>query len=311
MESRATDRVHQERVRQIARVLWVVLVLNLAVAATKLVFGLRSGALSLFADGIHALLDASSNVIGLVGIFVAARPPDAGHPYGHRRFETIAALLIGVFIAGGMLEIGLGLFSAVQGRRAAPDITWLTAALVAVTIVANIFISRYESRRGRDLRSAVLTADAGHTMSDALGAISVLLSFAFIAVGFAWADMIAAVIVMVLIARTAYGVLRTNLGVLTDRAQLDPHEVRRIALGVEGVRGAHKIRSRGPADYVQVDLHIHVDPRMHVERAHRLTHAVADAIRDAFPDVADVIIHTEPADGREYDLQSIAPPEKP
>jgi cation diffusion facilitator family transporter len=284
-----------------------VLGLNLAVGAGKLVLGATTGALSLLADGVHALLDASSNVVGLVGIAFASRPADAGHPYGHRRFETLAAVSIGLLILSSMAGIVRGIWEGLAGQRPAPNVTWVTAGLVFVTIVANLGISRYEARRATELKSALLEADSQHTMSDTLGAVAVLLSFGASALGFRWADVAAAAIVSVLIGRTGWSVLGANLGVLADSVRLDPHRVREIAMRVGEVRGAHKIRSRGSADHVHVDLHIHVDPGMTVERAHRITHEVARAVRDAFPEVADVMIHTEPADGRETDVGSIAP----
>jgi cation diffusion facilitator family transporter len=144
-------------------------------------------------------------------------------------------------------------------------------------------------------------------LSDTLGALAVLASFGAAWLGFRAADLVAAVVVALLIARTAWNVLRENLGVLADSVRLDPLAVRDVAMSIAEVRGAHKIRSRGSADHVHVDLHIHVDPTMTVERAHRVTHEVAGAVRAAFPQVADVLIHTEPADGRENDVTSIAP----
>jgi cation diffusion facilitator family transporter len=297
----------RERDRGVRRVLFVVLGLNLTVAAVKLALSAKTGALSLLADGIHALLDACSNVVGLVGIAAAARPADAGHPYGHRRFETLAALCIGLLILSGMAGILQGLWEGIAGRRALPEVTALSAVVLALTIVANFAISRYETRKGVELRSGVLQADAGHTLSDTLGALAVLASFAAAWLGFRAADLVAAVVVALLIARTAWNVLRENIGVLADRVRLDPLAVRDVAMSIAEVRGAHKIRSRGSADHVHVDLHIHVDPTMTVERAHRVTHEVAGAVRAAFPEVADVLIHTEPADGRENDVTSIAP----
>jgi cation diffusion facilitator family transporter len=308
-EGAVSDR-RLRRDRAVSRVLWIVLGLNLGVAALKLAVGAATGALSLLADGVHALLDASSNVVGLFGIAVASRPADAGHPYGHRRFETLAAVSIGLLILTSMAGILRGVWEGASGQRAAPNISWVSAGLVFVTILANLVISRYEAKRGVELRSALLEADSGHTLSDTFGAIAVLVSFGAIALGFRWADIAAAGIVSVLIGRTAWSILGTNLGVLADRARLDPLRVREVALQVHEVRGAHKIRSRGSADHVHVDLHIHVDPGMTVERAHAITHEVARAVRAAFPEVADVMIHTEPADGREHDVASISPSEK-
>ena len=297
----------RERDRGVRRVLFIVLGLNLTVAAIKLALSAMTGALSLLADGIHALLDASSNVVGIVGIAVAARPADAGHPYGHRRFETLAAACIGLLIMSGMAGILRGLWEGFAGRRPLPEVTAIPVAILAVTIVANFAISRYESRKGTELRSGVLQADAGHTLSDTLGALAVLASFGAAWLGFRAADLVAAVVVALLIGRTAWSVLRESLGVLADHVRLDPLAVRKVALSVPEVRGAHKIRSRGSADHVLVDLHIHVDPEMTVEHAHRVTHEVAGAVRAAFPEVADVLIHTEPADGREKDIAAIAP----
>jgi cation diffusion facilitator family transporter len=291
----------QKRDQGVTKVLLVVLGMNLCVAVIKLVLGSITGALSLLADSLHALLDASSNVVGLVGIAIASRPADAGHPYGHRRFETIAALTIGLFILSGMGGILYGVVGGLTGKRPAPDVSWMSATIVLGTILANLAISRYESRRAVQLKSAMLEADAAHTMSDTMGACAVLLSFGAVALGWGRADMVGALVVAILIGRTAFRILRANLGVLADHVQLDPNEVRRVAMEVAHVRGAHKIRSRGSVDHVHVDLHIHVDPAMTVARAHDVTHDVVTAVRNAFPEVADVIIHTEPADGRERD----------
>lgn len=288
-----------DRDRAVRRVLWIVLAINVLVSATKLGLGAWTGALAVLADGVHAVLDSSSNVVGLVGLWLAARPPDDDHPYGHRRFETLTAAAIGLLIVGGLVSVGTGLVESLRSGRSGATPSWPAAALLTITIVANVIVSRYEDRRGRALSSPILLADSGHTRSDALGAAAVLASFAGLAIGWWWADAVAAAVVMVLIAKTAYGILRASLGVLADEVRLDPEAVRRVAIGVEGVRGAHKVRSRGALDHVHVDLHIHVDPEMTVARAHEVTHAVADQVRKIFPSVADVVIHTEPADGRE------------
>jgi cation diffusion facilitator family transporter len=284
-----------DRDRAVGRVLWIVLALNLVVAGAKLTVGLLAGALSLVADGLHSTLDASSNVVGLVGIAVASRPADVGHPYGHRRFESLAATAIGMLIAVGAVEIGRRIVDACVSGRDAPQVTWATVAVVVATVLINLGISRYEARRGRELRSSILVADSRHTLSDALAACAVLVGFGGVALGFPWADPVAAAVVLLFIVRTAYAILRSNLGTLADRAQLDAAEVARVALAVPGVRVAHHVRSRGSEDHVHLDLHIHLDPEMSLRDAHARTHAVADALRAAFPEVADVVIHTEPA----------------
>ena len=288
-----------DRSTTVRAVLWWVLFANLAVAAAKLVYGLLSGALSLQADGLHSVLDSSSNVIGLVGMRIAATPPDEGHPYGHRKFETLAAMAIGILILGGLWEIGRGTVGALSGGRHEVTVGWPGFAVLAGTVVTNLVVSRVEGRYGRLLRSELLLADAGHTKSDTYATLAVLASFIPMRFGARWADPVGAAVVMVFIGRTAYLIIRGNVDVLTDAARLEPGAVRAAVLSIAGVAGAHKIRSRGPLDHIAVDLHIHIEPGLNVADAHDLTHKVKDAILARFAGVRDVVIHTEPADGRE------------
>jgi cation diffusion facilitator family transporter len=282
--------------------LWIVLGLNLLVASTKLVVGYMIGALALSADGLHSALDASSNVIGLIGMRLARQPPDAGHPYGHQRFETLAALGIGLLIGFGFLGVAQEFVGALLHGRPPPEVTPAAVAVVVATVLINVGISRYEVARGRALGSSILAADAAHTMTDSFAAGAVLVGFGLVSAGFAWGDLLATFVVSVLIARTAWAVLRTNVGVLADEASLDPERVRSIVLGVPGVRGTHRVRSRGSADHVHVDLHIHLEPTLPLVDAHDKSHEVARAIQAALPQVMDVVIHVEPADGREKSL---------
>lgn len=279
---------------EVRRVLLVVLAINLATAAAKLGAGAVSGSIALGADGLHALLDGSSNVVGLVGVALGSRPPDAGHPYGHRRFETLAAVLIGLFILGGLFAILDALVSVLAEGTSGPIRSPLAVGVTAASVAVTLGVSRYERQRGDELHSEVLIADAGHSFSDALASMVVLASFAGGALGLRWADPIAAAIVCVLIGRTAYAILARNLRVLTDAAQLDPADVERVASAVEGVRGAHRIRSRGSPRHVHLDLHVTLDPQIPLVQAHATTHLVEAALRDAFPAVCDVVIHTEP-----------------
>src|SRR5262249_49945111 len=120
MAEGATSGRRLQRDQAVSRVLWIVLLLNLGGAALKLGMGWATGALSLLADGVHALLNASSNVVGLVGIAVASRPADAGHPYSHRRFETLAAVSIGLLILSGMVGVVQGIWQGIADVRPLP-----------------------------------------------------------------------------------------------------------------------------------------------------------------------------------------------
>jgi cation diffusion facilitator family transporter len=281
--------------RRTARVLWIVLGLNALVAASKLGVGYEFDLVSLVADGMHSVLDGSSNVVGLVGLSLAARPPDAGHPYGHRRFESLAALAIGGLISAAFFEIALRVYDAFTADVPAPEVSWGVVAVVATTIVVNVGISRYESRQGRLLGSALLEADAAHTRSDALAATAVLASFAGIALGFKWADGVGAAVVSIFVGKTAWSVVKSSVLSLVDSVQLAPEEVLRVTLEVQGVLGAHKIRSRGERNAVHLDLHIQLDGNLTLVEAHSKTHEVKAHLMSHFPRLSDVVIHTEPS----------------
>lgn len=275
--------------------LWIVLGLNAVVAASKLTVAYRFDLVSLVADGVHSVLDGSSNVVGLVGLAMASRPPDAEHPYGHRRFESLAALAIGGLISAAFFEIVGKVFAALRAEAAPPQVTWGAAAVVAATIVVNTGISRYESAKGRQLASALLEADAAHTRSDALAASAVLLSFGGVALGFTWADWVGAAVVSVFVGVTAWRVIKTSVLSLVDSAQLSADEVKRVVLQVPGVLDTHHIRSRGERNAIAVDLHIHLDGDLSLVAAHEKTHEVKQHLMSKFPGVCDVVIHTEPA----------------
>jgi len=283
------------RARGIRGTLLWVLVANVAVAAFKLAYGWVAGSMALEADGLHSVLDGSSNVIGLVAMHFASSPPDAGHPYGHRKFETLAAAGIGLLIAGGVVEIAASAISAVVHHRPAPDIGWGGFAIVLGTIATNTAISRLEASAGKKYQSAVLVADAAHTRSDAIASVAVLLSFVAARFGIAWADAAGAAVVLVIIGRTAWVVLRDSGEVFSDTARLDPVLVRKLVLSIEGVRGCHSIRSRGSRDHIHVDMHLLADPDLTILEAHELAHRVESALREKFTEVADVLVHTEPA----------------
>ena len=282
------------RLDRIARVLWWILWLNLAVALAKLLYGWRSGAIAMTADGVHSLLDASSNVVGLVGVAVARRPPDANHPYGHRKYETFAALGVAAMLFLGCHEI---VGSAVERLRhpQLPAITNLGFGVIGLTLAINIFVVWVERREGRRLHSELLTSDAAHTGSDVLASLLVLASFFAARAGLAWADVVVAVMIVVLIAAAGVRILLGTLSTLADERRIAPDMVEAAALEEPGVLEAHNVRSRGPKDDIHLDLHILVEPRMAIADAHQVGHRVEHRLRDHWPGLTDVVVHVEPA----------------
>jgi cation diffusion facilitator family transporter len=284
------------RSRGITRVLLRVLVLNLAVAGAKLVFGYATGAVSIISDGFHSLTDAASNVTGLVGMRIARKPPDADHPYGHRKFETLAAAAIFVFLLLVVVEVVRTAVARLQSG-VAPDVTIYSFVVMLVTLAINIAVVRYESGEGRRLKSELLLADAAHTRSDVLTSCTVLISLSAAWLGFPILDAIGALIISVFIARTGYLIGLETSGILADRVVLEEEAIRDVVMGVPEVVGCHQIRTRGSYDHAFLDLHVWFAPDTTLFEAHRLSHIVKDRLMDAFPQIGDAIIHIEPPPG--------------
>lgn len=279
--------------RQVQRVLWRVLAANLAVSAIKLFVGLQAGALSALADAFHSGLDASANIIGLVGIALASRPPDPNHPYGHRKYEAVAALILGVFLLMASIEVIRGVIERLL-LGGQPEVSLPAFALMLATLPINFLVSRYEARQGERLRSSILLADAMHTRSDLFVTLSVLASLAAARAGLPWLDPLVALAVIGVILAAGLRILRSTTLVLTDSAAVDPNEVERIAMAVPGVRAVHRVRSRGTPDATYVDLHLKVEPTMSTEQAHAIATEVEERLKASLPGVVDAVVHVEP-----------------
>jgi cation diffusion facilitator family transporter len=279
---------------QVKRVLWQILGLNLAVAAAKIGVGVATGSISMIADGFHSTLDGSSNVIGLVGISIAARPPDESHPYGHQKYEAFATLAIGtLLLIASWNVLRSALTRLIEGG--APEVTILSFAVMIASIIISGLVTRYEGRQGRKLNSAILLADAAHTRSDIFVSLSVLIGLVAVRLGWPWVDAVAALLIIGFIAHTGWQIIKQASNILADSAVIDTKDVEEVALSVEGVESCHKIRSRGADGATYVDLHIQVNGQLSLEEGHELGHEVQDRLQEALG-VSDVIVHVEPTE---------------
>lgn len=294
-----------ERVKAIKLVLWVVLGLNLAVAAAKLLIGYSIGSLAMIADGFHSTLDGSSNVIGLVGILAAARPPDREHPYGHQKYEAFSSLGIALLLAITALEVvQAGL--ARLGSDESPIASWAGVWVMLATMAVNLGVSSYERRQGERWHSSILIADAGHTRSDLFVSLSVLAGLGAVWMGWYWLDVAVAFMIAALILYIAYGILRRVSQELVDTAAIPRERIAGEALAVPGVISTGNVRSRGSVPSLFIDLEIQVSPELRLADAHALAHQVRDRCMAAF-EASDVVVHVEPADAS----ASPAPPQSP
>jgi cation diffusion facilitator family transporter len=286
-----------ERLRAVKRVLFVALAVNVAAAALKLWWGYSTSTLGLVADGYHSLLDVAATCLAIVGATLAAEPPDAEHQYGHRKFEVLSAMGVSLFIFAGAGEV----LHEAWGRASAglegdgPVITWVSFAVTAGSLVASLLLSRYETRKARELQSALLDSDASHTWGDVAGAAAVLVSLALTRYVHKAADVIVAFLLGAYLVRVGYKVLMRGLGVVSDRAVLDPESVAAVARQFEGVQGTARIRTRGQEEHFFLDMVLLVSPTLTVADAHALVDRVEERLHETFPGLRDIVIHVEPA----------------
>jgi len=284
----------QEHYRKIRRVLVLVLILNWVVATAKIIYGLLTRCSSMTADGFHSLSDGASNIIGLVGIHLSCQPTDREHPYGHRKYETFFSLGIAFLL----FVVALGLLHQSMERfrnPVTPVIDIKSFIIMVTTMTINFWVMHYEHKKGKALKSDILISDAMHTKADIFTSLSVIIALVVIKLGYPILDPITTIIISLFIAHAGYDIVKESSAVLCDTAViLNVKRIEGIVLRVKGVKACHKIRTRGRPDDIHIDLHVQVNPEMHIDNAHKVSYAIEEAIKKAIPEVTDVIVHMEP-----------------
>ena len=277
------------------RTLAVVLALNAIVLAIKIVVGVRTGALTVLGAALESGLDLLNNIIGMVLVAVAARAPDEDHPYGHDKFETLGALGIVGFLSISCFELLREGISALSAKRPPHSVSIADVAVIVVTLIVNFVVVWYERKRGKELGSAFLMADAAHTGSDILVTLMALMSLALARGGWPWLDAVLAIVVALIIAWSGVQILRDSIPVLVDERAIDAAELRGVVLGVPEIRDVRKVRSRSTASgQLFAEVTVAVPGRIPVDEAHRLADAVEAAIEREFG-TSEVTVHIEPA----------------
>jgi cation diffusion facilitator family transporter len=287
------DSAVEERTRQVRGVLLGVLLANLAVVAVKFGVGLGSGSLAVVGDAVHSSVDAINNLFGLAVVRFASRGPDAEHPYGHAKFESLGALLIVVFLSLSVFELLQRAWARLWEGAPALVITPLQVGLLAFTLLINIWVVWYETRAGRRLNSAILIADAAHTRVDVFITLAVLGGLGLTHLGYPAADPILTIVVAFLVVRVGWEIVGHSLPTLVDGAAVDEATIRKEAEDVEGVRSAYGIRSRTAAALSFAEVTIAVDGRENVAAAHRIADEVELRLREQLG-LYHVQVHVEP-----------------
>lgn len=281
--------------KKIQYILFVILILNIIVAVSKIVMGNISKSSAMSADGFDSLADGLSNVIAIVGVYLASKPEDEDHQYGHGKIEIITGLIIGLFL----LYAGFNVVMEAIGKIKNPvdiNISPLSLLVMLFTLVINIIVAYYEYKKGNELNSPILIADSLHTKSDIFVTVGVIIALILIRLGMPYIlDPVASFVVSLMIFSAAYNVFKENINILIDVKIVDDKEVKNLVMTeYPCVKEMHKIRSRGTKNNVFMDMHIQVDPKMTVEESHRLMHNIERTIQKNIEENAHVIIHIEP-----------------
>lgn len=285
-----------KRDQEIKYVLVLILILNWLVAVAKIFFGLFSRCASITADGFHSFSDGTSNIIGLIGMRFASQPTDKDHPYGHKKYETFFSLAIGallLFVAFNLCKEGVvRLYKPVL-----PDIDIRSFLVMFITMFINIWVMLYEYKKGRKLHSDILTSDSMHTRADILVSSSVIIALFIIKLKpeLRFLDPLLTIFISFVIIFVAFEIIKESSRVLCDTAVItDTKKVEDVVLGVKGVKACHKIRTRGRQDDIHIDLHVQVNPHMHMDEAHEICYTIEETIKKSIPGVTDVLVHIEP-----------------
>ena len=285
----------EARARRVRRVLLGVLLLNLAVVALKVVAYWSAQALSIVAEAVHSSLDAGNNVFALWIARVAARAPDAEHPYGHQKFETLGALVLVGLLSVTVFELTQASLSRLLGEGAPTvEATPLAVGIMAFSAVVGLAVSVWEDRRGRALGSDILLADAAHTRSDVYTTLAVLAGLGAVALGYPLVDPLVTLGVAGIIAWTGWRIVKETVPVLVDERAVPPERIQDEAEAEEGVEACYGIRSRGRPGEIYAELTISVDPELDVHRSHAIADAVEARVADAIA-AREVVVHVEPA----------------
>lgn len=286
----------KSRVSQIRLAGWVGLVVNLMLAAAKLVAGVVGHSQAVVADAIHSVSDIVTDAALILGVRYWSAPADDRHPHGHRRFETLVTVFIGLMVAAAAVGIGWDAVSSFGRPSHPPSAIALAAALLSIAVKEALY--RWTVRLGKTTGSPAVVANAWHHRTDALSSIPVAIavSVAMVDHRLAVIDQVGALVVAVFVLHAAIRIIRPALDELVDAGAPSAHrrELERLALDVEGVRAAHALRTRYIGSELAVDVHVEVDADLSVADGFAIARKVKRDLIKRGPNVADVVVQIEP-----------------
>lgn len=288
----------EARLAATQRVTMVGAVVNLLLAAAKIVAGIVGHSQALVADGIHSLSDLATDAMVLVAAKHGAREADEDHPYGHARIETAMTVALGVVL----MLVAAGISWDAVTRLFHPETLLIPGVIALAAAIASVLFKEglyhYTLGVAKRIRSNLLKANAWHHRSDALSSIVVIIGVAGAMAGLTYLDAVAAVLVAVMVAKIGWDLSWHSLRELVDTG-LDAETVEAIRAelrGVDGVHSVHELRTRRMGAEALVDVHVLVDPHLSVSEGHHISETARSRLINRFDEVQDVLVHIDPED---------------
>ncbi|TQV89015.1 cation diffusion facilitator family transporter [Aliikangiella coralliicola] len=284
----------EDKDQKVQQIIFVEGSANLLVLIAKAFVGFSTGSLAIIGDAIHSLTDVTNNVVAWSVVKHASKPADKEHPYGHRKFETLAVLGLAVLLLVLAFELVIHAF-----RRETPEIFssgWELAIMLFVLII-NIVLASWQRMWAKRLDSDILHADASHTFSDVLTTVVVIGGWQLSAMGYVWLDKLCALAIAGFILYLAIQLFKKAAPVLVDEFAIDPELLTKSVAKVEGVYAVSRVRSRWIGNLASVDMIIHVASHLTTEESHKICDEVEIVVEQEF-NVTDISIHVEPVKTR-------------
>jgi cation diffusion facilitator family transporter len=275
------------------------IVVNFLLAAVKGTAGFFGNSYALIADAIESTTDIASSFVVWGGLKISTLPPDADHPYGHGKAESLAAIAVSLTLIGAAIMIAVQSVGEILTPHHAP--AFFTLPVLILVVITKEALFRFVFKVGTSVNSTAVKGDAWHHRSDAITSSAAFIGISVSLVGGAGyesADDWAALFASVIIASNAYRILRPAVDEVMDAAPSAEIEkgVRSAARGVEGVLALEKCLVRKTGFSYYVDLHVTVDGAVSVRRGHDIARLVKETIRLSNPHIAEVLVHIEPSD---------------
>lgn len=274
------------------------IIVNLGLAVFKLVAGILATSTAMISDAVHSASDVFSTIVVIIGLKISSKDADENHPYGHERYECVAAVVLAVvlFITGGVIGYNaiVALITRAYTSYQTPGLLALIAAVVSIAVKEGMYW--YTRHYAKKERSTALMADAWHHRSDALSSIGALIGIVCARAGLLFMDSVAGIIICLFILKAAYDIFIDSIDKMVDKA-CDPEyerEMRTFVLAYPKVRRVDRLHTRSFGNRIYVDLEIALDKDLSLLEAHDIAEAVHDNIEEKYEDVKHVTVHVNP-----------------